>query len=239
MNNYLFCLLLFNLFTNSFCLKGCNNCYSPIISKNKLHMNLLSPDNLKYIISVPIMYSCMSINEYITHKYYQHEEIKSFFKLLGNKRLDSHLEHHIETNNDMTLKKDEKWLNSLSYKKLSNDYYRGTAFSYKSTLLMIIQMIITSYPIFYLINFTFRQFLILLIPIMILHAIIWNTIHPNMHGLNDVNWNYGFISLPFIKNTSYYKYIYNYHKTHHTSNGLKNYNVCCPGADHLFGTYQE
>jgi hypothetical protein len=232
-------LLLFNLFNSTLCLKGFSRNNLIISTKTKLNMNLLDLNNFKYIASLPIMYSCMSINEYITHKYYQHEEIKKIFKNLSNKRLDLHLEHHMDINNNMTLRTDDKWLKSISYKKLSVHDYRGTAFSYKSTLKMIIQMIITSYPIFYLINFTFGEFLILLIPLMIIHAILWNSMHPYMHDLDDVNWNYGFKSLSFIRNTSYYKYIYNYHKTHHLIDGSKNYNVCCPGADYLFGTYQE
>ena len=40
-----------------------------------------------------------------------------------------------------------------------------------------------------------------------------------------------------MKNTWYFKFIYQNHEGHHVLGGAANYNVCCPGTDHLFGTY--
>ena len=63
----------------------------------------------------------------------------------------------------------------------------------------------------------------------------------------------------FLKNSKYFKFLYQNHEGHHVLGGVANYNVCCPGAgthsltyllthlttyslthlttDHLFGTY--
>ena len=60
-----------------------------------------------------------------------------------------------------------------------------------------------------------------------------------MHGLGDVPWSYGFASKPlaFLRNTPYFKYIYENHQGHHVLGGQCNYNVCCPMTDHLVRAY--
>merc|ERR1719324_1417174 len=64
-------------------------------------------------------------------------------------------------------------------------------------------------------------------------------LHPPMHGLPDVSWRYGISGKPisFLRNTAYFRYIYENHQGHHVLGGQANYNVCCPLTDHLLGTY--
>ena len=40
-----------------------------------------------------------------------------------------------------------------------------------------------------------------------------------------------------LRNTPYFRYIYENHQGHHVLGGQANYNVCCPGTDHLLGTF--
>ena len=40
-----------------------------------------------------------------------------------------------------------------------------------------------------------------------------------------------------LRNSFYFKYIYENHQGHHVLGGQCNYNVCCPGTDFLLGTY--
>ena len=43
--------------------------------------------------------------------------------------------------------------------------------------------------------------------------------------------------LEFLRDSPYFKYIYENHQGHHVLGGQCNYNVCCPGTDFLLGTY--
>ena len=60
-----------------------------------------------------------------------------------------------------------------------------------------------------------------------------------MHGPRNVPLSVGAPSKPLegLRNTAYFKYIYENHQGHHVLGGQVNYNVCCPGTDHLLGTY--
>lgn len=71
------------------------------------------------------------------------------------------------------------------------------------------------------------------------HGLIWNALHPKMHGLDDVPLRVGLPSdtLERFYNTGYFNWIYKNHQGHHVMGGQANYNVCCPLVDHLVGTY--
>lgn len=157
--------------------------------------------------------------------------------LTGGKNV--HIDHHAETLDDMSLKMDANWMQSPAAKKLHGNEYRGTAFTYKITALMLIQMIPTVLPVYKLMGFDVLQSFAVLIPCLILHASVWNTIHPSMHGLKDVPVSIGIPSawLNSLKSSWFFQFLYQNHEGHHVLGGQCNYNVCCPGADHLFGTY--
>jgi len=203
------------------------------------------------IVAVPTIYSLMSANEYITHRYYQHAEynknplLQSLAKIFGlptKIKGGGHVEHHAETYDDMSLKMDETWRKSPAAKSLDGDVYRGTAFSWSSTVLMTIQMLVSTLPIFHwVLGFSIPSTLLFLLPCMIIHALIWNALHPNMHGLPDVPMFEGAPSslLAKFRNSAYFKYLYQNHEGHHVIGGQGNYNVCCPLTDHVVGTYVE
>jgi len=64
-------------------------------------------------------------------------------------------------------------------------------------------------------------------------------LHPPMHGLPRVPVSVGAPTRPLepLRDTAYFKYIYENHQGHHVLGGQCNYNVCCPLTDHLLGTY--
>lgn len=215
------------------------------------------------LAAAPTLYGLMSINEYVTHRWYQHEEFnkdhafqrfcqkvahvlrkrplvledgrKNFIKIKGG----GHVEHHAETYDDMTLKKDERWRQTPAAASLDSDEFRGTAFTWMVTFLMTIQMLPTTLPVFALLGFSLRATFAILLPGMLLHALVWNMLHPPMHGLPEVPISVGAPSswLRWARNTPYFKYIYENHQGHHVLGGQANYNVCCPLTDHLLGTY--
>ena len=207
--------------------------------------------SLRNFLAVPVMYSLMSINEYITHRYYQHAEfnkntllkkVTCFFMGLEQApkvKGGGHIEHHAETYDDMTLKNDARWRETPAAKSLDADTYRGTAFTWKVMFLMMLQMLPTAIPTFTLMGFSFLTIVKMIVPSIVLHGLIWNALHPAMHGLEDVparegppSWLFGkFVSTP------YFKFLYKNHQGHHVVGGQGNYNVCCPGTDHLVGSF--
>ena len=217
----------------------------------------------KVLISIPTLYALMSVNEYATHRWYQHEEFNRdhsfnrFFQRLllwlkkrplltkdGRRNIvklkgGGHVEHHAETYDDMSLKKDPRWRKTKAAASLDEDEFRGTAFTWPVTGLMTIQMLPTTLPVFALLGFSLRQTFAVLLPGMLLHALVWNMLHPPMHGLPEVPLSVGAPSRPLrrLRNTFYFRYIYENHQGHHVLGGQCNYNVCCPLTDHILGTY--
>jgi hypothetical protein len=82
------------------------------------------------------MYALFSINEYVTHRWYQHNEIGKvpLYKFLRSKslapRIDGggHVEHHAETYDDMSLKTDDAaWMAAVPAQRLMADPWVRTA----------------------------------------------------------------------------------------------------------------
>ena len=201
------------------------------------------------------MYALMSLNEYATHRYFQHLEFNKPGTMQGLKDAwksitsteedpkmsgDGHVEHHAETYDDMSLKNDERWLRTPASKSLDDDDWRGTAFHWKATGIMTMQMAPSVFPTYALMGWTPLETFAILIPCMLVHAAIWNAIHPPMHGLPPVTADAGvpssLLAEPLCE-TAYWRFIYENHMGHHVLGGQANYNVCCPMADHLLGTY--
>ena len=113
------------------------------------------------IAVVPTMYALMSLNEYMTHRYFQHLEFNRPESLLWLKSIiakvtgdpvapkvpgDGHVEHHAETYDDMSLKNDERWRSNSVAKTLDDDVFRGTASHWSATGIMTIQMLPSVLP---------------------------------------------------------------------------------------------
>lgn len=207
----------------------------------------------RWILAAPTMYAIVSFNEYVTHRWYQHAEfnqtdwMKSLYcKVTGKEvapRCDGggHIEHHAETLDDMSLKTDPKWLNSKPAKMLEKSEYRGTAFEYDVTAMMVGQMLPTSIPVLALMGFSVPSIAGIILCSTALHAFVWNSLHPAMHGMEDIpitkGLNFPLALCKVLRKTPYYDWLYKNHMGHHVMSGRVNYNVCCPGMDHVLGTY--
>ena len=226
---------------------------------------------IRQLAAAPALYALMSINEYFTHKYYQHAEFNTspwfqwlartfVYGPLGKKvpktRGGGHVEHHAETLDDMTLKTDAKWRSTKVAKSLDDDLYRGTAFTWTVTGIMTFQMLWTTIPTFWLMGYKLKHTLMALAPAMLLHAAVWNALHPNMHSLPDIPIGEGVPSkwMAWARSTRFFKFLYVHEgphprgttrSSHHvpdsaqatTDRGKGNYNVCCPLTDHFVGTF--
>ena len=205
---------------------------------------------MKVALAVPIMYASMSVSEYITHRYYQHTDfnrnsvmqaVANLFTAGGGIKVKGggHVEHHAETLDDMSLRNDDRWKISPAAKALDFDKYRGTAFTWSVTLLMFVQLLVTCIPFMSFIGWSFKETVGWVIPSLLTHTLVWNALHPAMHGLPDPNIFEGppAFLLRSFRNSKLFKFLELNHVGHHVVGGLGNYNVCCPGTDHVMGTY--
>jgi len=213
------------------------------VADTKMDMGLMSA-----AAGVPLMYALMSANEYVTHRYYQHNEIgkvelyQTLRKMDKIPKLDGggHVEHHAETYDDMQLKTDDDvWMKSAPAQRLNSDPWRGTIFTWQVTAMMFAQCIPTVYPAFYLLGWSVAATTALFVPAMILHGLVWNCLHPEMHGLPDVPASIGLPSSVFapFRGSPVFEFLRKNHVGHHVVSGKVNYNVCCPGMDQIVGTY--
>ena len=214
---------------------------------------VLSNIPVRAVAAAPIYYGLMSVNEYFTHRYYQHAEFNNspwlqflakavltpFGKKVPRTRGGGHVEHHAETLDDMTLKTDARWRSTKTARSLDDDVYRGTAFTWQVTGLMTVQMLPTVIPVFRLLGYSWTHLWGSFLPAMLLHALVWNALHPNMHALPDVPIRDGAPSswLAGLRSTWFFRFLYTNHEGHHVVGGKGNYNVACPGTDHLVGTF--
>jgi hypothetical protein len=200
------------------------------------------------IAGIPLMYGLMSANEYVTHRYYQHNEVGKLdiYQTLRKKgtipKLDGggHVEHHAETYDDMLLKTDDPvWMKSAPAQRLNSDPWRGTIFTWQVTAMMFAQCIPSVYPAFYALGWDAASTTALFVPAMILHGLVWNSLHPDMHGLPDVPASVGLPSsvMAGFRGSPVFEWLRLNHVGHHVASGQVNYNVCCPGMDHLVGTF--
>ena len=115
----------------------------------------------------------------------------------------------------MSLKTDPKWLKSEPAKMLENSEYRGTAFEYDVTALMVAQMLPTSIPILALMGFSAASIAGLILGSTAIHAFIWNSLHPAMHGMEDIPLSKGLnFPVPWcqaLRKTPYYDWLYKNH----------------------------
>lgn len=196
---------------------------------------------LQGVVGLAGLYVIMSVNEYCVHRYYQHLGLNKtvIFRWLrnkfnwGNLKTTGHVEHHKETLDDMSL-------NMQPDPILDNDPFRGTAFSWSVSMVMTIEIAIQSYPWLWLCGWSLQASTLALAAAMSLHAAVWQTLHPWMHELADPPVKYGVPgwSLKWVRHSGYFRFLYANHEGHHRAPGSHgNYNVCCPLADHMFGTY--
>ncbi len=97
------------------------------------------------LAALPTLYGLMSVNEYATHRWYQHEEFnrdhafqrfcqrvaafvskRPIFLKDGRRNMikikgGGHVEHHAETYDDMSLKKDPRWRRTPAAASLDSD----------------------------------------------------------------------------------------------------------------------
>ena len=220
-----------------------------------MHDNGLAASAVQYALALPTMYALLSAHEYMAHRYLQHLEFNRPQTMVGFKRLitactgitsftigegNGHPEHHSETLDDMTLRNDEAWRGTPAANALDRDAWRGTAFGWQEYVLVAVTMPVYVLPTFLSMGWSVGETFCIFLPSLFLHFLVWNALHPPMHGLPRVPWRKGppsFILADALVDSKYGKWLFENHMGHHVCGGKANYNVVCPLLDHQMGTY--
>lgn len=169
--------------------------------------------------------------EYIGHRFIMHSS--------NNIYGDAHLNHHKNTDKNMTLMNRER----LEYKE--NGTLENLIFEPLEMTILLILVYCFSYLFYIFTPVKLNIYFIVLLPFIyyIYVLMIWNSIHPYIH--KKCGRDYTIVSLPcniieyMVKNSSFLQWLIENHKKHHIYKGDKkgNWNVSLPGADFIYNTY--
>lgn len=176
------------------------------------------------------IYFIISFLEWFLHKYIMHgdPDLLQEIPFIGNKLkmecLD-HLKHHKEVQTNMEIIGDKN----------------GLFFRWITSIILLTIINIT-----FIITGTFHDkkngFYVSII-IAILYLGLWNTIHPEMHVIQDeLSWIEGIPSQKKYFNFDHfiYKWLLKNHTLHHLQKNNKgNFNIILPGFDYIFNTYYD
>ncbi|CAE7888656.1 CPK10 [Symbiodinium sp. KB8] len=173
------------------------------------------------VAGLAALYIIMSFCEYVYHRYFQHlglnkvdavRAVRSTLNL-STFRGDGHVEHHRETvEEDMSLT-----IEPGRDPILDMDPWRGTCFPWDGFAKMSAGVMLLAYPTLTLLGWSGFVIVPVVMTAMILHALVWNALHPNMHGLEDVPVEVGAPSwvLAGLRDSA----VFNYLRTNHEGAG--------------------
>jgi hypothetical protein len=169
-------------------------------------------------------YLLATTQEWLIHKYLMHSNIITTLH-------DEHINHHKKTKKDY----------SITY--YDSDYICVNMTSINDIIQAIILIFINSYILYSLFTPYVSIFAIILTVTILftINILIWNTLHPYVHNLDPYtvcNFPKGLYESLINKNNIYVNWAINNHKSHHY-NSKGNFNIVFPGADYLFGTYNN
>jgi sterol desaturase/sphingolipid hydroxylase (fatty acid hydroxylase superfamily) len=141
-----------------------------------------------------------------------------------------HIQHHAETNRDMTMKED------------FNPH--GIYFSYKTTLGATAASVASLAAVilgFGIKGISAPEVMAASVGMAVIHGIFWARLHSDSHEVK-LEYSDG-LPTPFGIPMDYSKgplaWLLVNHVGHHDINAVGNFNIVLPGADHVFGTYWE
>ena len=181
--------------------------------------------NKNLILYAIHLYILFSIEEWLVHKYLMHSTVKMDIST-------SHINHHLDVNKDMTLKK----INIKEY--LDNNIF----ISWRESTLIFIFGLTSALILNKKFNIDKNIVIVLSLIIVIYQSSFWNTIHPDIHNFKyNINIKDGIPGSCLLKKHPLYNWLKKNHIQHHIVKGNKkgNYNITMPFADFLFNTYNK
>jgi len=199
------------------------------------------------VLGILILYAILSFTEYAYHRYLQHLDVGNFEMELYKKTRSAlkfptsggnlHLAHHRETGRCMQVDLTKEFGCDAED---SFNVYRGTSMTGLSVAKLTCTVMLQAYPLLSLLGWSDFAIVTVVPAACILHGLVYNTLHPDMHGIPDVQPQHGPPSfvLEGFRDSAYFRWLRGNHRRHHLTNGAcGNYAVCCPLADQLCGTY--
>jgi len=173
-----------------------------------------------------LTYSLWSFVEWGFHNWIMHAKPKSWGRrfLRGHNLL--HLDHHKDTSRDMTLK----------------DGYNTDSvyFHTKVTLYTPVlgTLILSGFITLFNMGIPCWWSAVATTIVAVVHGILWNTLHADSHGIDDLEFKDGLPRLSVLPRDNWMSnWIIRNHSLHHVMNGIGNFNIVFPGYDHVLGTY--
>jgi len=172
-----------------------------------------------------LTYSLWSLVEWGYHNYAMHAKPRSLGRRFLRHHNLLHINHHKDTNPDMTLQEDFD---------VDSVYFHTRVTLYTPVLgCMVLSTVIALTGA----GIPYWWTLVATSAISLLHGAMWNTLHADSHGL-DIDFEHGpprLKSLP--RDNAYSHWVIRNHSLHHVMHGVGNFNIVCPGWDHVLGTY--
>ncbi len=200
--------------------------------------------------AIPIMYCIASANEHLVHRLYMHRALSStpIYKWIRSNANewqqtkmdgDGHIEHHADTYDcDMSLKtNDPLWMNSTTARVLNADPWRGSAIHWDNILTIFVLFMLTSCPILSIVGMSLVESTMTVVATVLYFCCAFNSLHPYIHGLQDVPHTHGPPTIPLLRNLI--KPLAKNHVVHHQTGGRIYYNLIFPGFDYIAGTVSK
>ena len=187
----------------------------------------LIPSPIRLLELTYVVWSCW---EYGFHRIAMHARRNSWADkmFMGYNRL--HIQHHAETNSDMTMR----------------DGFdpHGIYFSFKTTFAAFIASVFSLELIIILFQvpeISLSSIIEASSLMCLVHGIFWNRLHSDSHDV-QLDFSDGLpalwpSSLDYSK--GYARWLMENHIGHHDVQSIGNFNIVLPGADHCFGTYWQ
>jgi len=188
-----------------------------------------------------VLYVVLSFTEYAYHRFVQHLELNNVpFYQIARKAIgapavapDFHINHHRETLQDMSIDPLPRkvWPEATAQ--------RGTAATWWSFAKMSTCIFMPAYPLLSLVGWSLPIAVLAVLAATLLHLMMYNSLHPQLHGLPDVSLADGPPSFgpDSFQKSDLGRWLIEYHVVHHRTRASRNFNVICPLFDQLLGTY--
>uniref|UniRef100_A0A7S3JRG9 Fatty acid desaturase domain-containing protein n=1 Tax=Aureoumbra lagunensis TaxID=44058 RepID=A0A7S3JRG9_9STRA len=182
-----------------------------------------------FVRLILIQYIAFSFFEYSFHRWCMHAPRGSVRDKIFARWNRLHVQHHVDTNNDMTM---------------IDDYnFKGIRFNYLTSKLAVVIGSLISLAFCALTGLS-SDLPLWLTPVAasivsLYHGFLWQRLHVDSHSLNgSIEWDDGLPYLDAIPTGNRYaRWLLTNHIGHHWAGGKSNYNIVFPGPDHLFGTF--
>lgn len=180
---------------------------------------------------VALQYLIYSFFEYGFHRFCMHapndSPVDRAFARLGAPWNRLHVQHHVDTNDDMTMADGYEW-KAIRFKYATSRFSVLFGSGVSLAVSRAFRLGLPAWPTPLAASI-----------VALYHGVLWNTLHTDSHDLYpQLTWPDGLPYVPQVPTGNRYaRWLLTNHIGHHSANGVANYNIVFPGPDHLFGSF--